>query len=565
MISFTTIVAVDDAHLNEFQLTWPTWARHRPEIMQSPLLIIADGASGDLNHWEERLAFVGHSNRRILIWNQDGVTQREKMLTALTLVSATAVETKWYLKLDTDTVAKYPSEWLQEEWFEPDESGREPAFVSSPWGYTKPAGAIDRLDAWADLEPSFSNTEALRIARSPEAGLVSHPRIISWCFFGRTDWTREVTACCEGRLPVPSQDTFLWYCAERRGNFYRRVRMKEFGWAHTSHPNRLRRLVEQAMLHTAEVQPEAMPSKIFSTSHLKSAARVQSPEGVAYLLTGTSHAARLVVSIASLRAHYQGPVVLFTTQPESHVLGETIASDDRLGISHRPIHPPYSGKNASYLSKIAILEMSPFERTVFLDADTIVNGSIQRLFKFENKAQIVATSFSGWRSNRKPVYSRIENWRKISVGEFLGLSWETLLDSAQNGHPAINTGVFSVRSDSEIVPVWRSLAEHGRQQFICDEIALQILLHHFPHQVLDERWNCSPQHGKSLEQAHIVHFHGDKHMSDRGRVLWWPRFQASLADNLGGIRDWAPAEDGSLSATSVQQPLVLHSNTNKEV
>ena len=204
MIEFTTVVAVDAAHVRELQIVWPTWVRHRPEIMRSPLLIIVDGAAGSLEDWEDRLQFVEHPARRIRLWDQEGVSQREKMLTALTILPGMDVDTEWYLKLDTDVVATGPADWLREEWFAPGDEGSEPVFVSNPWGYTKPADAIERLDRWANMQPEFSGTQPLGLSPNPGESLVSHPRIISWCFFGRTKWTREVTTCCCGQLPIPS-------------------------------------------------------------------------------------------------------------------------------------------------------------------------------------------------------------------------------------------------------------------------------------------------------------------------------------------------------------------------
>src|SRR5262245_60028928 len=67
--------------------------------------------------------------------------------------------------------------------------------------------------------------------------------------------------------------------------------------------------------------------------------------GVIYLLTGPAHAVRLVVSLWSLRRHYQGPVTLFTTQPQSHVIGQRCQADDRLRVEHRQANEVSAPKN----------------------------------------------------------------------------------------------------------------------------------------------------------------------------------------------------------------------------
>jgi hypothetical protein len=246
MIDFTTVVAVDDEHLDELRLVWPTWRRNRPQIMAQPLLLICDGCR-PLAEWKTRLSFVDHRDQRLVAWNAAGLDQRAKMLNGLVHGPATFVTTPWYLKLDTDAVAVWPDEWICDEWFLADEAGHTPVFVASPWGYSKPSDVIQRLDDWADSIPDLNPHARLNIPPGQEAGRVWHPRIISWCFFGDTAWTRRMWALCEGRLPVPSQDTFLWYCAARSGQFFRRVSMKALGWQHAGHRRSLIQWCEQAM------------------------------------------------------------------------------------------------------------------------------------------------------------------------------------------------------------------------------------------------------------------------------------------------------------------------------
>jgi len=230
-MKFTTVVAVDVQHAEELRLVWPTWRRHRPELLASPLLLICDGAI-PLIQWERRLDFVDHSRRQLVGWEMPGVSQREKMLTALVLAVARHVATPWYLKLDTDTMAAEPGQWVQPGWFELDEAGRLPVFVSQPWGYTKPADAIERLDEWGDRIPSLKEFPRLNLRAPPGWSRVKSRRIISWCFFGNSAWTQEVASYCPGRLPVASQDTFLWYCAARSKQHFRVVRMTSVGWRH---------------------------------------------------------------------------------------------------------------------------------------------------------------------------------------------------------------------------------------------------------------------------------------------------------------------------------------------
>lgn len=246
MAEFTTVVAVDDAHVAELQLVWPTWKRNRAEILQRPLLIVADAARSR-SSWKRQLAFVDHPDVRLETWSMEAIGQREKMLTSLVHGPARWVETPWYLKLDTDAVAVAPGRWIDETWFRPDRRNRTPVFVASPWNYTKPADAIERLDRWADSVPALRRHNRLDLVAEQGASRIVHPRVISWCFFGDTRWTSEMWDLCDGRLPIPSQDTFLWFCAERGRRFYRRVFMKERGWEHVTNRKLLTRLCGDAL------------------------------------------------------------------------------------------------------------------------------------------------------------------------------------------------------------------------------------------------------------------------------------------------------------------------------
>ena len=296
-VEFTTVVGVDEEHLAELKLVWPTWAKHRPEILRNPLLFICDSVNG-LDFWKEKLSFVTADAVELVLWGLSDVDQREKMLTGLVFAAAEHVRTPWYLKLDTDTVAVTPSQWIDSQWFEPDEQGRQPSFIASPWGYTKPPDAIDRLDAWAATVPELAAFPPLAITPLPAANSVPHARIISWCFFGNTASTRSAAALCKGRLPVPSQDTYLWYVAQCRGEFFRRVPMKQFGWEHVSNRRHLAKICAYAM----------RPAQPASGGPGRSRRRSPSPEVAASLARAVSTLiprngrGRLIASIGNVVA-----------------------------------------------------------------------------------------------------------------------------------------------------------------------------------------------------------------------------------------------------------------------
>lgn len=246
--SFTTLVAVDAEHIRELRAVWPTWRQFKPEILANPMLIVCDGALGaDQSTWRRSLSFVDHPSLSLNFYcGLVGFPQRERMLTAL-VAAAELIRTPYFLKLDCDAVATGPGQWICDHWFT-----NEPAFIAHPWRYTKPSNTIQELDKWGDRLPELSHTRPLRLHFNPAAHSIPHSRIISWCYFGNTAWTRRMWYLAVkygNRLPVPSHDTYLWYMAERTGAVYRRVNMKARGWDHV-HPRRLEHVCQQVLRET---------------------------------------------------------------------------------------------------------------------------------------------------------------------------------------------------------------------------------------------------------------------------------------------------------------------------
>ncbi len=542
---FTTIVAVDETHLPELRLVWPTWRRHRPGLLERPLLIVCD-QSRSRSWWRRELGFVDHPDRRIEVYRHDGVDPRTRMLTAFVDAPGRWVETAWHLKIDVDAVAEEPADWPLPEWFAPDREGREPVFVSQPWGFTKPPDAIARLDDWADGVPSLADSERLDLVPAPDADRLKHPRITSWLFFGRTDWVREMAALREGPLPVPSHDTYLWYCAARRGDPFRRVRMNR-GWRHCGRRRRLERACRRALEPRVESGGDVRGGAADRDAPARTSRTAEPPpsRGVVYLLTGTPHAARLVVSLRSLRDHYAGPVTVVTSRPESHDVGERIAGESRLAAQHVRTDEVDVVKNSSFITKVAVMNDPPYDVTAYLDCDTFVVGPIWELFDEAERSQFCATRFARWHTGKRIMRKRIERWHSVDpVGD--PDEFGRMVDDALKPREAVNCGVFASRSDAEILAPWLEMSLAGRDTFICDEVALQILLSRYPYGLLDCRWNCSPIHAAGTEDVRVWHMHGEKHVREPARTFWWPAYQACLAEELAGIEEWAPAGDRRL-------------------
>lgn len=226
MIDFTTTIAVDPHHIKELKVVWPTWVENRPTLFNCPMVILYDQAVclSDLG-----FVLSSHPDVKLLpVPNCPEMSQKEKMLSSLVFLAPWIVKTPWMLKLDCDVFAREKDG----DWCSTNFCLENPVFISSPWGYTKPANSVEILDNWGDKVPQLREYSRLNLPYIPNSKSVrTKGRIISYCFFGRTDWLRWASTLCK-RLPIASQDTYHWYVARRHRDFYRTIQMKNFGWEH---------------------------------------------------------------------------------------------------------------------------------------------------------------------------------------------------------------------------------------------------------------------------------------------------------------------------------------------
>lgn len=270
--------------------------------------------------------------------------------------------------------------------------------------------------------------------------------------------------------------------------------------------------------------------------------------GVVYLLTGPAHGPRMVASLYSLRRHYDGPVRLFTTQPASHAIGDRCAADERLRVEHRRFPQVQGRKNSSFLTKIAVLASQPYRTTLYLDADTLVAGSVDELFELADHEDFGVTQFANWRTTKRVMRRRIEAWRNVASDRFDPTGHASLIEDALADQPAINAGVVVLRTDRPAVRHWRDLAVAGRNTFICDEIALQLITARYAHRVFDCRFNCSPVCAKGTKDVRIWHFHGERHLrAPECRAIWLPAFEEAARKGVADLGDWASGADPDLT------------------
>lgn len=248
---YTVVLGVDKDHEIHLQTILPNWLERKPKTFRDrPFLIFFDSQAGVRSCLDGDI-FRGIHDITCIPWpttsecpieyeddesSRFGRAQRYKMLSGFVHIPAMYVRTPYWLKLDLDVVASGNDDWIDEKWFED-----RPAIIASPWGYTKPADQMMKLDAWVDANrmsiTEISTKPALNLKPMPGSDLVKHKRIISWCAFFDTSFTTlcslmAKSTCGIGKLPVPSQDGYMWYVAERSGLGIVKAPMKSLGWIH---------------------------------------------------------------------------------------------------------------------------------------------------------------------------------------------------------------------------------------------------------------------------------------------------------------------------------------------
>lgn len=282
--------------------------------------------------------------------------------------------------------------------------------------------------------------------------------------------------------------------------------------------------------------------------------------GVLLFNHGTAHCARLVVAIHSLRKHYGGPVTILDTGRSGGIV-EKIAADKRLEVEARQIPFVERRRNSCYCMKASLWRDSPYDATLFLDADTLVARSIEPLIEIvcsELSPGFVATRFSDWLTTGEMIRGRIEKWHGVKVeadGDEKPIDVRELIRlSLESPWPAINTGVIGWRDDArKTLRAWERITHAGWRCPFTDELAAQLLVRKWPYVLVADRFNCSPIYGRDKDSAVIWHAHGRKALTrpdGRGaeaHKIWEPVFREVFAGDVGGIREWAPAGDETLA------------------
>lgn len=273
----TVVVGIDKKTFQQFLVTYPTWKANRPELFNMPWIIFFDDTeqygvtSREIEYLYRHLRV---KDDRILFVPWTGgtyETQRQKMVTGHVYVPATHVKTRWFVKIDTDAIAHDSKPlWPDPTWFEANKDVGHNVMIGSAWGYTRAKGGgplNDDLDAWCEALESWGD----KVFSTPRLGIgeligardhrkgpkMFMTRLASWVCFQQTEWVRAMAFCFNVHcgafgLPVPSQDTSLWYAAKRAGDPILYAKMAKRGWLNRTTMNSLKSEAEAVLLRYLE-------------------------------------------------------------------------------------------------------------------------------------------------------------------------------------------------------------------------------------------------------------------------------------------------------------------------
>lgn len=236
----TLVVGIDAKTIEQLRIAWPTWKKNRPIIWQWPWIVFYDHTQITRQKVVELAEAMDCPSPTMFVeWSPAGVqyaSQREKMLTGHVFVPAQHCRTRYHCKLDTDALAfAHEAAWPDPKWFE-----NQPAIIAPHWGYTKGQNWLGMLEDWGEQAFEMLKEYPKLGCRDwpnfdPGKKRVGHSRWCSWNSFYQTSFTSLVANTCAQtlgpyKLPVPSQDTTMWYVGERMKFPVVTPKMKRLGW-----------------------------------------------------------------------------------------------------------------------------------------------------------------------------------------------------------------------------------------------------------------------------------------------------------------------------------------------
>ena len=270
-------------------------------------------------------------------------------------------------------------------------------------------------------------------------------------------------------------------------------------------------------------------------------------QGLIYYNIGMKCLVRLAVSISTLVNHFADQITILADD-DGFSECEKIAKHFCVNIM-KANFTHIDGKNIPFLNKCRLDVKTPYDKTIFLDSDTIVLNNFYEVFKMLDDHEFIVTQMCKWMSNKGPYRKRIEGWKNHINRE--------IFEHAFDEPKAVNIGFYAWRKGAKIFDNWLYTAMKNQESFIPDEIACQILLPHVPHLVIGSEYNTSCKHEELTENSKTLHFHGRKHcrIDEKGNYLyhadsWYRQFDK--------IKEWPFIKDNIKYDAQLRRNLPIH-------
>ena len=269
-------------------------------------------------------------------------------------------------------------------------------------------------------------------------------------------------------------------------------------------------------------------------------------QGIIMFNKGFACIVRAMVCLYSLRKYYNGNITFYLENPYPKEFEEVckyfkcdiIVNDEK--------------ENIKVLArKTEMFKNSPYDRTLWLDCDTVIVNNIDKMFEELDDCDLYIPHFAGWMSGGGTMSRRINGYKGIIDDKYI--------EKALDDYPAVNTGVLSFKKSKkwdDFVDEWVRYANLAfeKRMFIADEVALQVLYPSIEEwglvcKIAPRDYNISVLHDHGLSKdPRIWHFHGKKSVLDVPSCeIFKSAFKEMVDNNIANISNFFQYADKRLS------------------
>lgn len=256
-------------------------------------------------------------------------------------------------------------------------------------------------------------------------------------------------------------------------------------------------------------------------------------KGFIYILNQTdSFNVRAAVSIYTLRKFTDLPItVMVSKEGIEHDQIKAVCNQFNCTFSLIP-DDTKKRRAHSLLLKTRTNEWTPYEYTIFLDADTHLENDITQLFDLAAKHGFVVTEMGDppWLLCGGKVSKRIKPWID-----------HKLFDPPNMNEKSINSGVFCFKKDHPIFSEWYDKTAKGIElfggAFYCDEYTLNLLALKYKALFVPSKYNAYGKYHKDPSKIVCYHHAGAKHF----RATWVKNDEIIVPSSKCWVREFDEA------------------------